>query len=171
MATNILEIDKIDRNIIQIIQEEPNLTHTQIAKRIQRSQPTVGMRIRKLKKAGVLKFQAGINLKNVDLHIANIYLNTNNPQAIKSLVKTCPFMLNGFKHSGDFNYTILLVGFKLDHLDNIVNNHFRNHPEVNHVEMNIVTDIINDFVLPFKLDQLEYCENGCENHCCGKCLT
>lgn len=68
--SNMLKMDEIDRNIIQIIQEEPNLTHTQIAKMVNRSQPTVGMRIKKLEEAGVLKFQAGINIKSTDLILA-----------------------------------------------------------------------------------------------------
>ena len=61
-----LEIDNIDMNIIKIIQKNPNLTHTQIAKKVNRSQPTVGMRIRKLEEKGLIKFQAGINLKKLD---------------------------------------------------------------------------------------------------------
>ena len=169
MESQMLKIDQIDRSIIELIQENPNLTHTQIAQQVNRSQPTVGMRIRKLEKAGVLKFQAGINLKTVDLQIANIYLNTNNPQAMEDLVKSCPYMLNGFRQSGTFNFTILLVGYKLEQLDRIVNNHFRDNPDIIRVEMNIVTDVINDFVLPFNVE-LDHCEKGCKNHCCGKCF-
>lgn len=164
-----LNIDQVDRSIIELIQENPNLTHTEIAQKVNRSQPTVGMRIRKLEKAGVLKFQAGINLKTVDLQIANIYLNTNNPLVMEDLVKKCPYMLNGFRQSGTFNFTILLVGYKLEQLDRIVNNHFRDNPDINRVELNIVTDVINDFVLPFNVD-LDYCEKGCNNNCCGKCF-
>jgi len=169
MESQIFKIDQVDRSIIELIQENPNLTHTQIAQKVNRSQPTVGMRIRKLEKAGVLKFQAGINLKTVDLQIANVYLDTNNPQSMAELVKSCPYMLNGFRQSGNLNFTILLAGYKLEQLDNIVNKHFRDNPEVNRVEMNIITDVINDFVLPFNVD-LDHCEKSCNNHCCGKCF-
>ncbi|TFF92852.1 MAG: winged helix-turn-helix transcriptional regulator, partial [Promethearchaeota archaeon] len=43
MMSNVLEIDEVDRNIIELIQKKPNLTHTEIAKQVNRSQPTVGM--------------------------------------------------------------------------------------------------------------------------------
>ena len=51
-------IDDIDCKIMDLIQRNPNLTHTQIAKHVNRSQPTIGMRIKKLEKLGVLKYQA-----------------------------------------------------------------------------------------------------------------
>ena len=43
---NGLEIDNIDKKIIQIIQKEPNITHTNLAKKIGVSQPTIGIRIK-----------------------------------------------------------------------------------------------------------------------------
>jgi DNA-binding Lrp family transcriptional regulator len=64
MESQVFKIDEIDKSIIELIQKEPMLTHTEIAKRVDRSQPTIGMRIRKLEKAGVLKFQAGINVQS-----------------------------------------------------------------------------------------------------------
>jgi len=169
MAKSLLKIDDIDRSIIQIVQNEPNLTHTQIAKRVKRSQPTVGMRIRKLEKAGVLKFQAGINLKTVDLSTANVQISTNNPEALETLIEKCPYMLNGFRQSGNFNFNVILVAYSIEQLDHIVNNHFRNNPDINLVELNIITNVVKDFVLPFKLD-FDRCENGCNNECCGKCF-
>ncbi|MHA1350914.1 MAG: Lrp/AsnC family transcriptional regulator [Promethearchaeota archaeon] len=45
-----LKLDDIDRKIITLVQDDPNLTHTQIAEKISRSQPTVGMRIKSLRK-------------------------------------------------------------------------------------------------------------------------
>ena len=54
MASELFDIDEIDRNIIQLIQKEPTLTHTEIAKQVNRSQPTIGMRIRKLEELGIL---------------------------------------------------------------------------------------------------------------------
>ncbi|MFX1386092.1 MAG: AsnC family transcriptional regulator, partial [Promethearchaeota archaeon] len=39
-------MDDIDKRIVQFIQNDPTSTHTQIAKKINRSQPTVGMRIK-----------------------------------------------------------------------------------------------------------------------------
>ena len=168
--SQVLKIDDIDRSIIEIVQKEPNLTHTEIAKKINRSQPTVGMRIRKLEESGVLKFQAGINLKTADLVLARVELETKNPAAIENLVKKCPFMLNGFRQSGDFNFSIFIVGFQLTQLEFIVNTHFRNNPDVQRVDLNIITSCCNDFVLPFNLNYQGCGEESCKYICCGKCI-
>jgi DNA-binding Lrp family transcriptional regulator len=168
MESQIFKIDDVDKSIIELVQDDPSLTHTQIAKKVNRSQPTVGMRIRKLEELGVLKFQAGINLKTADLYLARVELDTLNPSEIEKLVKNCPYMINGFRQSGDFNFSILLIGFQFQHLDKIVNTHFRNNPDVIRVVMNVITDVINDFVLPFNFNFKE-CSNDCTEGCCGKC--
>jgi Lrp/AsnC family leucine-responsive transcriptional regulator len=165
-----LKIDEIDQNIIKIVQKEPNLTHTEIAKKVNRSQPTIGMRIRKLEESGILKFQAGINLRTMDLCLARVELQTLDPTEILGIVKKCPFMLNAFRISGTSNLSILLVSPELNLLDNIVNTHFRKNPNVTNVHIDIITDIINDFVLPFDFN-FEKCNTQPDGKCCGKCTT
>ncbi len=169
MESQILNIDEVDKNIIELVQRDPSLTHTQIAKQVNRSQPTVGMRIRKLEELGVLKFQAGLNLKTADLLLARVELDTLDPIGIEELVKNCPYMINGFRQSGEYNFSLLIVGFKFQQLDRIVNNHFRNNPNVLRVVMNVITDVVKDFVLPFDFNFKE-CSNSCTGICCGKCL-
>lgn len=164
-----LKMDEIDRNIIQIIQEEPNLTHTQIAKMVNRSQPTVGMRIKKLEEAGVLKFQAGINIKSTDLILARAEIETNNPENIENLVKKCPFMLNAFRQSGTSNISVLLVAFKLQDIDDIVNTHFRSDTDVKKVVVEIFTGVVKDLVLPFNLN-IEDCNSVLHHSCYNKLL-
>ena len=85
MISEKLKLDDIDRQIITLVQDDPNLTHTQIAEQINRSQPTVGMRIKKLEKEGILQFQPGINFKKVALHLATVEINSDNPKEIMDM--------------------------------------------------------------------------------------
>ncbi|MHA2288819.1 MAG: Lrp/AsnC family transcriptional regulator [Promethearchaeota archaeon] len=168
MISDKLKLDDIDRRIITLVQGDPNLTHTQIAEKIDRSQPTVGMRIKKLEKEGILQFQPGINFKKVDLFLASVELNTKRPNEILDMAKFCPFMLNAFRLSGSHNICILLASSKLDKLDNIVNYHFRSDPNVQSVSMNMVTEIAKDFILPVDFESEEHLptiEAGCGEKC------
>lgn len=168
MISDKLKLDDIDRQIISLVQEDPNLTHTEIASKISRSQPTVGMRIKKLEKNGILQFQPGINFKKVDLHLATVELKTKNPDEVMDMARYCPFMLNAFRLSGEHNICILLASSKLDKLDNIVNYHFRNNPQITSVSMEIIIDISKDFILPIDFDSEEHnptLENGCGEKC------
>ncbi len=168
MISDKLKLDEVDRQIISLVQEDPNLTHTEIASKINRSQPTVGMRIKKLEKNGILQFQPGINFKRVDLHLATVEIQTKNPGEILDMAKHCPFMLNAFKLSGEHNVCILLASSKLQKLDNIVNYHFRNNPQISSSSMEIVLDIAKDFILPIDFDSEEHdptLEDGCGEKC------
>ncbi|MHA1149911.1 MAG: Lrp/AsnC family transcriptional regulator [Promethearchaeota archaeon] len=168
MISDKLKLDAVDRQIITLVQENPSMTHTEIADKINRSQPTVGMRIKKLEKNGILQFQPGINFKKVDLHLATVEIKTSNPKEILDMASCCPFMLNAFRLSGDHNICILLASSKLDKLDKIINYHFRQNPEVNSVSMEIVTEIARDFILPVDFD-IDNHEPNEESGCGEKC--
>ena len=168
MLSERLKLDDIDRQIISIVQEDPNITHTDIAEKINRSQPTVGMRIKKLEKSGVLVFQPGINFKKVNLFLATVEVKTKDPDELMEMAKCCPFMLNAFRLSGEHNISILLASSKLDKLDNIINYHFRRNPDIGSVSMEIVTDIAKDFILPIDFDSENHnptIEDGCGEKC------
>ena len=151
MAEGAFILDDIDKKIVQFIQRDPNLTHSQIAKKINRNQPTVGMRIKKLEESGILQFQAGLNLKNINCCFAKINLQTSNPKLILEIFKSCPYMIHGYRVSGASNFVIIIGSFTLKDIDKIVNYHFRNNPEIKNVKADIITDIINDFVIPINL--------------------
>ncbi|MHA2282255.1 MAG: Lrp/AsnC family transcriptional regulator [Promethearchaeota archaeon] len=168
MISEKMGIDNIDCQIMELIQKAPNLTHTEIATHVNRSQPTVGMRIKKLEKLGVLKYQAGINIKVADLSFARIELQTKNPKKAIEIVKRCPFMLNAFRLSGTSNISILMTGLNYKDFDHVVNRHFRNNPDVVSVHLDVIADVVNDFVLPIDLN-LEYGELELHKLCCGKC--
>ena len=170
LESKVFNIDEIDKSIIELIQKEPGLTHTEIAKRVDRSQPTIGMRIRKLEKSGVLKFQAGINVKTMDLILARVEVQTLEPNETIEIVKQCPYMLNAFRLSGTFNLSILVIGPQIAHLDEIVNKHFRKNPNITSVYMDIITDVTNDFVLPFDFN-FECCGLNSDGECCKNCIN
>ena len=168
MISDKLKLDEIDRQIISIVQEEPNLTHTEIANRVNRSQPTIGMRIKKLEKSGVLQFQPGINFKKVELFLAIVNLKTRNPERMMEMARFCPFMLNAFRLSGEHNISLMITSSKLEKLDNVVNYHFRDNDDVQLVSMEIVTDIAKDLILPIDFDSEEH-EPNLEYGCGEKC--
>ena len=157
MISEVLNMDEVDRQIIQIIQEKPHLTHTQIAEKVNRSQPTVGMRIRKLEEMGVLQFQAGINIKATDMYLAIVEIQSNSPEEIFKIAKSCPFIFNCFRISGDFNFSLFVMGFSIKEIEDTVNYHFRNNQLVNKLLIEIITNVLNDFVVPIKFN-LNTCE-------------
>ena len=168
MIAEKIGIDNIDCMIMDLLQRDPNLTHTQIAIHVKRSQPTIGTRIKRLEKMGILKYQAGINLKVADLCFARIEIQTKLPEKTIKIVRHCPFMLNAIRLNGDINISIIIVGLNFRDIDHIVNIHFRNNPDVVTVHIDIIAGVLDDLVLPIDLN-LEYGQLSLENICNKRC--
>ncbi|KKK46376.1 hypothetical protein LCGC14_0576440 [marine sediment metagenome] len=162
------QMDHIDRQILSIIQDDPNISHTRIARQINRSQPTVGLRLKKMKQVGLFQIQPGVNFKNTDYIVVFVNLATASPELIIEMARKCPFMLNAFRLSGIFNVMVLLANSNLKKLYRIINIHFRNNHNVQRVSMKIVSDIANDFILPMNLDD-EFPLSSSENECIDNC--
>lgn len=148
MSKKILKIDDIDKKIINILQKDPNLSHTEIGKRVNRSQPSVGVRIKKLEEAGIIKFQAGIDLKTSNFYIGWLDIQTKFPEIIFEKVDECPFVINAFKRSGRNNVCVLIACPSFEYLDSVVNHHFRNESKFQIKNFDVVTDVVNNTVLP-----------------------
>ena len=163
-----LKLDETDIRIISLTQKEPHITHSRIAEVINKSQPTVGTRIKKLNKAGVLQLQPGVNFKKVNINLIIVNLSVKNPETIMEMAKSCPFMLNAFRLSGEYNIIILMASTKIDKLYNVVNRHFRINSKVQKVSMEIITEIANNLILPMNFDSEVInptLENGCGSNC------
>jgi len=164
MSEDGLEIDKIDKRIINMLQDDPNATHMKIAKEVGLSQPSIGNRIKKLEALGILDYQVGVNLRTSNLLLARVDLHAKNPEKILKLVNKCPFMPIGFKLSGPNNISMLAVGPDLKFLERLVNTHFRNDETVETVSYELINELSNDFILPVGL-QFDQCDCNLIEEC------
>ena len=162
----VLKMDEIDKQIINLVQKKPYITHYQIASKVNRSQPSIGKRIKKLKEAGVLQFHAGINIKATmdEMYYAIVALKTKNLDDIHTAVKHCPLILNAFSLFGCLDVIVLLAGFTLEELHKIVDFYFRNKQSIKNVTVDIISDVICDFILPLNLD-LKNCDCDLRGDC------
>ena len=62
MTKQTIKLDEKDRKIINLLHENQDICQEEIAKKINLSQPSVAMRIKKLKEKGVLDQIIGFNL-------------------------------------------------------------------------------------------------------------
>jgi Lrp/AsnC family leucine-responsive transcriptional regulator len=162
----LLGIDNDDKKIIEMIEQNPNITHSDIAKEIDKSQPAVGARIIKLERKHLLTKQVGFNIKKVDIKVAIVYVSTKDVDTIVEKIKECPFINHAFKISGEFNLLCFISASDLQTIEKLVDLCFRRDPNVINVKTNILIESIHDFVVPidFKIEKFDgrYCGPGCE---------
>lgn len=165
------EIDDDDIRIMSIIQDSPDITHVDISKRINKSQPAIGARVTKLQRKDLLCTQKGVNLNSPNvkekLFVLFVDMATRDPASIlEGELRACPFVLNAFKRSGTRNLTVVLAATRMEKLESIIDKHFRSNPDVSSVETSFVVDMARDLVLPVNWEFLKYEEIPCGTVCC-----
>ncbi|MFQ6056084.1 MAG: winged helix-turn-helix transcriptional regulator, partial [Methanosarcinales archaeon] len=105
-----LNLDNKDREILSLLEKNPELSQKEISTKIGLSQPSVSARLYKLKKKGVLSFTVGVNFKKVNLYLAKVDVSANNTLDILNIFKDCPYFLNGLITSGKNNLCLFFAG-------------------------------------------------------------
>ncbi len=174
-----MKLDKKDRIIISMYAKDSNVSQEEIAKVINLSQPSVAMRIKKLKENGALETQTGINPLKMGLYMAKVDISSNNPSEILNMFRNCPYFANGFSISGKHNLCLFFVSESIATLEAIINLHVRPNKSVTDVDFNIVIGSEKDFIVPTILTPeitdtppcgiLIQCKN-CPSFGEGKCL-
>ena len=161
----ILSIDDADKKIIEMIEKDPDITHSDIAKEIEKSQPAVGARIIKLERKHLLTKIVGFNVKEVDIKVAIVYISTKDVDKIVKKIENCPFINHAFKISGEFNLLCFIAASDLQTIEKLVDLCFRRDENVINVKTNILIESIHDFVVPidFQIENFDgrYCGQEC----------
>ncbi|HLB70153.1 MAG: Lrp/AsnC family transcriptional regulator [Candidatus Methanoperedens sp.] len=174
-----LDLDKRDREILSLMEKDPEMSQNDIAEKLKISQPSVSARIHKLKQKGALAHVVGMNLKKVHLYMAKVDVIANNTSSVLDIFKDCPYFLNGLIVSGKHNLCLFFVGEDIATLEAIVDGHLRNNPAVQGAEVSIVITPMKDLILPLRMN-FDFsndppCGIGCNckecaHHASNRCL-
>lgn len=164
---DLLDIDDDDKKIIEMIEENPGITHSEIAAEIGKSQPAVGARIIKLERKHLLSKQVGFNIKKVDIKTAIVYVATKDVESIVQKISTCPFINHAFKISGEYNLLCFIAASNLHTIEHLIDLCFRKDPNVINVKTNILIESIHDFVMPidFQIENFDETSSYCGPDC------
>lgn len=100
------ELDDLDIEIFRMLQNDPSITHTDISQKLDKSQPTIGKRIRDMIKSGILKNIYGINVQNIDCYCAFIQIQTNEIDVLNDLIDGDDRVINLFRTMGKYNIVL-----------------------------------------------------------------
>ncbi len=174
-----LDLDKRDREILSLLELNPEMSQNDMANKLKISQPSVSARVHKLKQKGALSHVAGMNLKKVNLYMAKVDVIANNTSSVLEIFKDCPYFLNGLIVSGKHNLCLFFIGEDIATLEAIVDGHLRSNPMVKSAEVSIVITTMKDLVMPVKMNfdtsSTPPCGNGCNckecaHHISNRCL-
>lgn len=163
-----LNIDEVDKTIITLLQSDPDMTHSEIAAKVHKSQPAVGARIIKLKRKNLICKTVGVNFKEVDIKIAKVEMMVKNVSEIMSKIEQCPFVLHAFKISGNYNLCIMISAPDIQTVDKMVDLCYRSDPNVFTINVSYIISSVKDLIMPINFDIEHFDEFGCGQNCHGR---
>jgi DNA-binding Lrp family transcriptional regulator len=146
------DFDKKDRQILSLFRENPEISQSEIAEKIGISQPSVGVRLKKLRNKGAISHVVGMNFKRVGLYLAKVDLTTKDTSKVLNFFRDCPYFLNGLITSGKYNLCLFFMSEDIISLEAIVDAHLRQNPDVTDIDFNIVISPVSDLVFPVRMN-------------------
>jgi DNA-binding Lrp family transcriptional regulator len=160
-----LTIDEVDKTIITLLQSNPDMTHSEIAAKVHKSQPAVGARIIKLKRKNLICKTVGVNFRKVDIKIAKVEMMVKNVSEIMTKIEQCPFVLHAFKISGNYNLCIMISAPDIQTVDKMVDLCYRSDPNVFTINVSYIISSVKDLIMPINFDIEHFDEFGCGQNC------
>ena len=162
------KIDEVDKKILSVLYQEPNVSHTELSKRLKISQPAVSARMHKLEKEGVLTHIIGTDIKKTTIFLAKLDLSTDNVEEILKFLDKCPLYLNSFLTSGRFNMTVLLVAENIRSIMSCVDSHWRKSLPAKNIEFDLIVTPVRPLIVPMKPNMEKKTSTPCGADC-GNC--
>jgi Lrp/AsnC family leucine-responsive transcriptional regulator len=144
------EIDDLDRKILSLLSENPQISQAALSESLEISQPAVSARIHKLEEKGALAYLVGTDVKKAQLFLAKVEVSTDHVEQVLNFLDTCPLYLNSFLTSGKNNMTILLVGENIRSIMSCVDSHLRQGLQVRNMEFDLIVTPIRPLIVPIK---------------------
>lgn len=164
MLFETLKIDEIDKKIISILQENPKITHVEIASIVNKSQGAIHRRISNLKK-NLISHQVGVNIKKVETSVVKVEIFAKNQPEFYEKILKCPFIFQALKISGLYNLCIFIYGLDHEAIDNMIDNCIRSELNVLKIKTNLIIESIKNMIVPINFDKKYIKDFGCSGYC------
>ena len=130
-------LDRIDRNILTLLQRDARLTHQEIADRIGSSPTSVWRRVQNLEARGVIKARVAlVDRKSIGLDvcvICNVKLSHHSDETrlkFESFVASLSEVTECYAVSGSHDYSLKVVVRDVEAYERLLTRQLLNHPLV-----------------------------------------
>lgn len=143
-------MDKTDRRIASLLQENPATTQTEIARKLGISQSSAGLRLAKLRSSNILMEAEVINYENLGMSMCRVDVDTTNPNGLLDWANTCPLFVNSVRSVGKTMVCLLFLGEDIKTFHSVIDEHLSKLDGVRNYEMTLFDNWQRPFYL--KLD-------------------
>lgn len=117
------EIDQVDRQILNILQENGRMAFAEIARKIGVNEATIRFRVKKLvDKQVIIQFSALLNPRKIGLSITGVIMAKVNPKTFNKTfkeLKDLPELLHIFQCTGKYDFLAVANVEDMEHLEQL----------------------------------------------------
>ena len=161
----LLDIDDTDQKILQLMQENPEITHKKIGEVVSKSQPAVGARILKLERKGLLITQIGANFQDSEIKLARIDFYSKNSAKLWKHFKNCPFITNVFSTTGKTNMTVEMAAPNVRLVEKFIDTCLRKEENVKMISVTYLINSLHKYIFPIRFEVDTLLTKGCNHYC------
>ncbi len=123
MIDLVKDLDKIDRQVLNILQEDGRRSFAEIARELNMNEATVRFRVKKLlDKEVIMHFSALLNPRKIGLAVTGIIMATVNPRQFKNIFKelgNLDELLHIFQCTGRYDFLAVANVENMEKLENL----------------------------------------------------
>lgn len=140
-----LQLDKLDRNILDALMENARIAYAELAKRFQVSPGTIHVRVEKMKQAGIIeKTQVQISAKRLGYDVCcfigiNLRSAKDYPATLAQL-EEIDEVLEAYYTTGNYSIFVKLMTRSIDHLQQVLTTKIQAIDEIQSTETLISLD-------------------------------
>lgn len=112
MIKKLNDMDNINLRILEFYKDNPNISLKDMGKKLNRSQPSIGNRVRKLKEDNLISQHISINFIKCGFSIGLLFLDTND-DIINFKYNN---IINSFITTGKYNIIMMIYGISEDEI-------------------------------------------------------
>jgi Lrp/AsnC family transcriptional regulator, leucine-responsive regulatory protein len=151
-------MDRIDRQILEVLQRDARISNTALAERVGLSESACLRRVRALEQSGVIRAYAAIvDQRKAGLPVnvwVTVTLDTQRQkglEAFEQAVGRIPEVMECYLMSGQSDYMLRVVVSDLDDFERLHSQHLTRLPNVSRVQSSFaVRTVVRDTVLPIR---------------------
>ena len=151
-----MELDKFDKRILELLQNDCSLPVGDIAKKVGLSTSPCWRRISRMEESGIIKRRVAVldhaRLGMEVVAFINVRLSQHgreNLESFESSIRTFPEVLECYTLTGDTDYMLKIVTRDIRHFEAFLRNNLMNMPQIRETHSTIaVTEIKDTTQLP-----------------------
>ena len=144
-----MELDKTDRNILNLLQTDGGLTNAQLAERVNLSPSACHRRVQRLEASGIIEGRVTLIRQELVGKPTNVFVEVSlNSQSAETLdafeaaVRDCPEIMECYLMSGEFDYMLRVIAADTQDYERIHRRYLSRLPGVARVHSSFALRIV-----------------------------